>query len=113
AGLVDPITREGIYFAMRSGSLAAAAIATCDPSTAYDDHVRGEIHAEIKRAARLRDSFFRPRFPDLLVAALAHSPRIRQVMIDLIGGRQHYAGLKRRLVATGEVGLMVRLLAGR
>jgi len=113
AGLVDPITREGIYFALRSGSLAAAAIATCDPSTAYDDHVRGEIHAEIKRAARLRDSFFRPRFTDLLVAALAHSPRIRQVMIDLIGGRQRYAGLKRRLVATGEVGLMVRLLAGR
>jgi geranylgeranyl reductase family protein len=113
AGLVDPITREGIYFALRSGSLAAAAIATRDPAADYDDHVRAEIHAEIKRAARLRDSFFRPRFTDLLVAALARSPRIRQVMIDLIGGRQPYAGLKRRLIATGELGLMVRLLAGR
>jgi flavin-dependent dehydrogenase len=113
AGLVDPITREGIYFALRSGSLAAAAIATPDPSTEYEGQVRGEIHAEIKRAARVHDSFFRPQFTELLVAALAQSPRIRRVMIDLIGGRQPYAGLKRRLIATGELGLMVRLLFGR
>ena len=28
AGLVDPITREGIFFALRSGMLAAAALAS-------------------------------------------------------------------------------------
>jgi len=110
AGLVDPITREGIYFALRSGSLAAAAFGTRHPSTEYDRRVRDEIHAEIKRAARLRDAFFRPRFTELMVAALSHSPRIRRVMVDLIGGRQPYKGLRRRLIATGEVGLMVRLV---
>ena len=34
-------------------------------------------------------------------------------MIDLIAGRQPYAGLKRRLLGTLEVGLMVRVVTRR
>ena len=40
AGLVDPITREGIYFALRSGSLAAQAFATTSPGRTYTASVR-------------------------------------------------------------------------
>jgi len=32
------------------------------------------------------------------------------VMIDLIAGRQPYAGLKRRLLGTLEIGLMLRAI---
>lgn len=110
AGLVDPITREGIFFALRSGSLAAAALAGSDPSTNYSHSIHEEIHSEIKRADRLRGSFFQPRFLRLLIGALDQSPAIRRVMVDLIGGRQPYAGLRRRLMATGELGLMLKLL---
>ncbi len=53
AGLVDPITREGIFFALRSGSLAAAALAGSDPSTTYGHSIHEEIHSEIKRADRI------------------------------------------------------------
>ena len=35
AGLVDPITREGIYFALRSGLLAAQALAATSPARTY------------------------------------------------------------------------------
>jgi hypothetical protein len=33
-------------------------------------------------------------------------------MIDLVAGRQTYAGLKRRLISTMEIGLMLRVLLG-
>jgi flavin-dependent dehydrogenase len=113
AGLVDPITREGIYFAIRSGMLAAAAVRKADPARAYGEAVRDELHDELRRAARFKAGFFRPRFTRLLVEALAHSAGIREVLIDLIAGRQPYAGLKRRLLGTLEVGLMVRVVTRR
>jgi geranylgeranyl reductase family protein len=110
AGLVDPITREGIFFALRSGMLAAAAIQGADPSRAYAAAVRDELHAELRRAARLKAGFYRPRFTRLLIDALEHSEAIRRVMVDLVAGRQTYRGLKRRLASTLEVGLMLRVL---
>jgi geranylgeranyl reductase family protein len=113
AGLVDPITREGIFFALRSGILAASALRAADPARAYAEAVRGELHEELRRAARLKAGFFRPRFTGLLVEALDRSAAIRAVMIDLIAGRQPYTGLKRRLLATLEIGLMMRVFARR
>jgi geranylgeranyl reductase family protein len=110
AGLVDPITREGIYFALRSGDFAAdALLAMSDASTRYVDRVRTEIHDELVRAARLKARFFRPQFIDLLVSALARSGRIRNVMADLVAGQQTYAGLRRRLIRTFEWKLMLEL----
>jgi geranylgeranyl diphosphate/geranylgeranyl-bacteriochlorophyllide a reductase len=113
AGLVDPITREGIFFAIRSGMLAAEALARPRSAWIYTRSVREEIHEELRRAARLKAGFFRPRFTSLLVDALNESERIRGVMIDLVAGRQPYRGLKRRLIRTLELGLMARLLTGR
>lgn len=110
AGLVDPITREGIFFALESGRLAARALQSAAPAGAYASEVRDELHAELRRAARLKAGFYRPRFTRLLVEALNHSRAIRSVMADLIAGRQPYAGLKRRLLSTLELGLMVKLL---
>jgi len=111
AGLVDPITREGIFFAIRSGQMAATALGSADPAGRYSWSIREDIHAELRRAARLKTGFYRPRFTRLLVQALSASPSIRRVMIDLVAGRQPYRGLKRRLLSTVELRLMGRLLA--
>jgi flavin-dependent dehydrogenase len=113
AGLVDPITREGIFFALQSGVFAAQALTTSDPARTYGASVRDAIHPELKRAARLRATFFTPSFTSLLIDALNRSQRIRQIMIDLIAGRQDYAGLKRRLLRTFEIPLMIEMLTGR
>lgn len=109
AGLVDPITREGIYFALESGELAAAALETSDPTAAYLEGLWHEILPELTRAARLKRRFFRSGFTGLMVDALATSTAIRKVMADLVAGRQPYATLKRRLVATLHVSLAWRL----
>ncbi|MGH9408898.1 MAG: FAD-dependent monooxygenase, partial [Vicinamibacterales bacterium] len=113
AGLVDPITREGIFFALRSGQLAAAALTTTDPAREYGTAVRDQLHSELRRAARLKAGFFRPRFVRLMIDALGQSDRVRDVMVDLVAGRQSYRGLKRRLIGTFELGLMLRLVTAR
>jgi geranylgeranyl reductase family protein len=110
AGLVDPITREGIYFALCSGQFAADALSGDAPERTYDTRLREEIYPELMRAARLKHGFFRSGFTHLLVDALRHSASVRDVMADLVAGRQPYATLKRRLIATFEVRLAWRLL---
>jgi geranylgeranyl reductase family protein len=112
AGLVDPITREGIYFALASGQWAADALLTSDASGIYTARVRDEAAPELARAARLKAKFFRPAFTSLMMRALQQSEGIRSVMADLIAGRQTYAGLRSRLLRTFEWRLAARALLG-
>lgn len=114
AGLVDPITREGIYFALLSAAWAADAIAkdSGDSGSRYSARVRSTIGDELGRAARLKRRFFQPAFTRLLIDALRHSASIREVMADLVSGDQGYASLKWRLAKTLHVGLASRLFLG-
>jgi flavin-dependent dehydrogenase len=113
-GMVDPITREGIFFAVLSGNAAAdCLLGGGDPTARYAQRIRDSVHAELIRAARLKARFFNPRFTRLLVHSLQRSAAIRGVMADLISGRQTYHGLRRRLIGTFELGLMLALLRSR
>ena len=116
AGLVDPITREGIYFALRSADFAARAIAHAADAGAtreYREAVHDEIVAELTRAAGFKERFFQPRFTRLLADALAESGGIRDVMAGLVAGTQSYASLKWSLARTAEFGLAWRLVRSR
>jgi flavin-dependent dehydrogenase len=99
AGLVDPITREGIYFALLSGQWAADAALDGDAAS-YAARVRAEIVPELVHAARLKAAFFRLASSGLLITALRHSTGVCDVMANLIAGRQDYAGLKWQLLRT-------------
>ncbi|HJR61721.1 MAG TPA: NAD(P)/FAD-dependent oxidoreductase [Vicinamibacterales bacterium] len=110
AGLVDPITREGIFFALLSAEHAAASILEgADPAGSYAERLRDTIYSELILAARLKARFFQPRFMGLLISALQRSSRIRAIMSDLVAGEQPYASLRRRLVRTVELRLMLEL----
>jgi len=110
AGLVDPITREGIFFAIASGQWVAEALAADPAASAYESRVQDQAIAELARAARLKAGFFRPAFAGLMMRALKESAAIRAVMADLVAGRQSYASLKWRLLKTFELGLAWRTL---
>jgi flavin-dependent dehydrogenase len=112
AGLVDPITREGIFFALQSAGFAAEAILgnASRPEHWFSDRVREEIISELQRAARLKDGFFRPRFTNLMMNALQQSAPIRGVMADLVAGTQTYRDLKWRLARTMEIGFALKVL---
>ncbi|HKY20720.1 MAG TPA: geranylgeranyl reductase family protein [Vicinamibacterales bacterium] len=105
AGLVDPLTREGIYYALLSGQWAAEALAggsALGATALYAERLRAELQPELARAARLSALFFSPRFSTLFVGALRESGAIREVFVDLVAGAQPYRGLGRRLLSTRE-----------
>jgi geranylgeranyl reductase family protein len=110
AGLVDPITREGIYFALRSGELAAHAALSAASHTSYRERIHDEIATDLALAVRFKAGFFHPRFTRLFIDALRGSTGIRDVMADLVAGRRAYSTLKWSLIRTFEVGLAWRLI---
>lgn len=112
AGLVDPLTREGICFALQSAEIAAAQIldGVAAAHSRYVERVRQEIFRELARAARFKAGFFRPEFTRLLIGALAHSPAVSRIMADLVAGTQGYASLKWRLLRTLDWSLAWQLL---
>jgi geranylgeranyl reductase family protein len=113
AGLVDPITREGLYFALASAALAAASLMSDGTAAHYVRGVRRSIHSELRKAARLKARFFDSAFTGLLLRALQESEPIRRVMAGLVSGDQTYSGLRRRLLMTGELRLAAEYLFGR
>jgi flavin-dependent dehydrogenase len=110
AGLVDPITREGIFFALQSAELAADAIERSHVHD-YAARVQAQIVPELAEAARLKAGFFRPEFNALVMDALEDSAPIRRIMADLIAGVQPYRTLKWRLLRTLELTLGCRFVA--
>jgi flavin-dependent dehydrogenase len=110
AGLVDPITREGIFFALQSAEFAATSIARGNSSAAYPRLLRTHIYPELKRASEMKGQFFGSAFSALLVRGLQRSTSIRAIMADLVSGRQTYRGLRRRLLLTGELRLALAYL---
>lgn len=113
AGLVDPITREGIYFALLSGQWAAEAVASGRFPRDFTSRVQDELAPDLACAARLKAGFFRPAFMGLLMHALQRSAAVREIMVDLVAGRQLYTTLKWRLLRTLELGLAWKVLAAR
>ncbi len=100
AGLVDPITGEGIHYAFKSAELLAE---TIEQPNKYALRVEKEIGHELARAARMYRRFYRGRFfgADFRKRTIQLSKRsrtIRSVLGNLILGNQSYLTLKKRLV---------------
>jgi geranylgeranyl reductase family protein len=99
AGLADPLTGEGISFAIRSGRLAADAIlrAGADLSRAARDYERslGDLLGEI-RAARIvaRAIYFAPA---ISLGVFARHPAYARAVADVFHGRGTYRDLLRRV----------------
>ena len=106
AGLVDPITGEGLYYAVRSADLATKAILAESidlAGVAYRKLLRRDFMADLEFGSRLAGRVFQGRFlggsvTSRMVQFTRLSPKFRGVMQDLFAGTQPYAGLKRRLM---------------
>ena len=110
AGLVDSITREGIFFALESGAAAAASLIEARNSAGrYIERLRDTAYRELMLAARIKARFYRPAFMRLLITGLQRSERIRRILADLVAGEQPYATLRPRLLRTMEWKLMMEL----
>lgn len=101
AGLVDPITGEGLYYALRSAELCANSLLAARPAE-YRARLEEEILPELRLAARVSQRFYSGRiFGDSIlermVSLTAQSTSIRDLMSDLFAGTQGYRDLRGRL----------------
>jgi flavin-dependent dehydrogenase len=103
AGLVDPITGEGIYYAIRSADLAVRALLESNSCAEdYGVRLRRDFYPDLQFASRISRRFYLGRFLFGGVTARAvqftrYSPSFRAIMRSLFDGEQPYRGLKDRL----------------
>jgi geranylgeranyl reductase family protein len=108
AGLVDPVTGEGLYYAIRSGDLAAEAVlneshAPAERHSFYRSLVHTDMTEELAFGASLARRFFMQRFlfstvPARMIELMRRSPTMREIVQDLFAGTQNYSNLKQRLL---------------
>ena len=113
AALADPITGEGIYYALRSADLLAAMLREDGSPRRYPARALASFGADLLKAATLHRRFFAPGFAGRMVRYAGRSGVIRRVLGDLVLGDQGYVGLKRRLLrAAPRFALEMALSAG-
>ncbi len=112
AALADPITGEGIYYALRSAHTLAETLREDGCARRYPERVLDGFARELLLAARLRERFFAPGFTRRMVRYAARSGAIRSVLADLVLGEQGYDGLKRRLIRAAPRFLVETALHG-
>jgi len=101
AACVDPITGEGLYYALRSGDLLAEALIENQPQT-YPERLRVAFSSDLEFAAKIARKVFRGTFlgsaiTTRMVQLLNYSPAFRDLIRDVFSGSQDYQSLKRRL----------------
>ncbi len=108
-GLVDPVTGEGIYYAMRSGELVAQSLLEGQPEL-YPGRVHEEFGKSLALGARLAHTFYYGEFlggavPTRMVEFGARSRKFLEVIQDMVEGSESYL----RLAAKFYVGMATAL----
>ncbi len=93
AHLMDPTQGEGIYYAIRSGILAAEAIihskeSGVSVSTVYQEAIRSQLFEDLKWS--LYFSHIVHRFPKLAYKTLKHYPDLGNLYLGVLEGRETY-----------------------
>jgi flavin-dependent dehydrogenase len=101
AGLGDPITGEGIYYALRSSELLASALLEDGSPARYPERALEDFGRDLLKATALHRRFYAAGFSGRMVRFAAQSPAVRRILGELVLGRQGYRGLKRRLLRAG------------
>ena len=100
AGFADPVTGEGIYYALRSAELFADAYLSGSPLN-YEQLWRQDFGRELQRASQMRRKFYGNFWGAPFTERMIHFARghrgIRKVLGQLVAGDQGYTDLKKKL----------------
>lgn len=100
AGFADPITGEGIYYALRSAELFAEAFLE-GRAEEYEKRWRKDFGGELRRASQMRrrfyGNFWGAPFTERMIEFAKCHRGIKKVLGDLVAGEQGYVGLKKKL----------------
>ncbi len=120
-GLVDPITGEGLYYALRSSELASQVVlndrvAPAAKASAYHEAISQDFMEDLAFGASLARRVFLQkiplvgRTPDAMVRLVRRSQKFQHLMQDLFAGTQPYLELKERLTRNLGSGLQQVLM---
>lgn len=100
AGFADPVTGEGIYYALRSAELFADVYLAGSPGE-YEKRWRADFGRELQRASQMRRKFYGnfwgAPFTERMIEFARGHRGIRKVLGELVAGDQGYTDLKRKL----------------
>lgn len=107
-GLVDPITGEGLYYAIRSADMAARIVlddsrSPAEKANAYRALLHRDFGHDLEYGALLAKRLFLGQFlfssvPARMVQFIRRSPRFHDLVEDIFSGSQNYASLRSRLL---------------
>jgi flavin-dependent dehydrogenase len=112
AGLADPITGEGISFAMESAAVLAATLRTDGMPLRYPERVLESFGRSLVRAARLHDRVYTPGLIQTLIRHSGRSPTFRRLVGDALFGDAGYVDIVRRLALAAPRLLWEGLVSG-
>ncbi|HKS29044.1 MAG TPA: NAD(P)/FAD-dependent oxidoreductase [Pyrinomonadaceae bacterium] len=100
AGFADPVTGEGIYYALRSAEIFSEAYLAGRASD-YETRWREDFGQELRRASEMRrrfyGNFWGAPFTERMIEFARTHRGIRKTLGELIAGDQGYTDLKRKL----------------
>lgn len=100
AGFADPVTGEGIYYALRSAELFAESFLAGNPLD-YERRWREDFGAELRRASQMRrrfyGNFWGAPFTERMIEFARGHRGIKRVLGELVAGDQGYTDLKKKL----------------
>ena len=110
AGTVDPITGEGIAYAMQTGAFAASAIDRASTglcANALDEYLLryDEVVSDIRSANRWRRLIFLRPISYLFPYAFADAGTLQRGYLDILAGNHGYDALPRLFVLQAKRGL--------
>jgi geranylgeranyl reductase family protein len=101
AGFADPVTGEGIYYALRSAQVFAECYRT-GKLTDYEARWREDFGGELRRAAQMRrrfyGNFWGAPFTERMIEFARGHRGVKRVLGELVAGDQGYVDLKKKLV---------------
>jgi geranylgeranyl reductase family protein len=85
ASLINPLTGEGIFYAVLSGALAGAAAVRCPhaPATAYTALLRRRLGRHLRHAGLLARAGRYPPFVSWVLREASRSPRLWESLLEL------------------------------
>jgi geranylgeranyl reductase family protein len=100
AGFADPVTGEGIYYALRSAELFAESFLAKVPLS-YEEYWRQDFGRDLKRASQMRrrfyGNFWGAPFTERMIEFARGHRGIKRVLGNLVAGEQGYVDLKKKL----------------
>lgn len=108
AALVDPFLAEGIYYAVRSGQIAAevaAGVLNGNTTTAsYQERIAQEIYPEFQYARKIGMIFY--TFPKIGYDLLKHYPEFYQQIFDVARGEASYEQLWNKMKSKAGIEIL-------